>query len=56
MPMLMEAGDAAAAIRRGLDRGRPLIAFPAPMHAGTRLMAALPAAWADALIRRFVRV
>jgi short-subunit dehydrogenase len=56
MPMLMEVEDAAAAIRRGLDRGRPLIAFPGPMHAGTRLMAALPAAWADAVLRRFVRV
>jgi short-subunit dehydrogenase len=56
MPMLMEVEDAAAAIRRGLDQGRPLIAFPGPMHAATRLMAALPAAWADAVLRRFVRV
>lgn len=56
MPMLMEVEDAAAAIRRGLARDRPLIAFPWPIHAGTRLLAALPAAWADALIRRFVRV
>ncbi|MGK9231727.1 SDR family NAD(P)-dependent oxidoreductase [Inquilinus limosus] len=56
MPMLMEVEDAAAAIRRGLARDRPLIAFPWPIHAGTRLLAALPAAWADALIRRFARV
>ncbi|WP_225766017.1 SDR family oxidoreductase [Inquilinus sp. Marseille-Q2685] len=56
MPMLMEVEDAAAAIRRGLERSRPLIAFPWPIHAGSRLLAALPTAWADALIRRFVRV
>ncbi|MGK9167029.1 SDR family NAD(P)-dependent oxidoreductase [Inquilinus limosus] len=56
MPMLMEVEDAAAAIRRGLADNRPLIAFPWPIHAGTRLLATLPAAWADALIRRFVRV
>ncbi|WP_026872734.1 SDR family NAD(P)-dependent oxidoreductase [Inquilinus limosus] len=56
MPMLMGVEDAAAAIRRGLARDRPLIAFPWPIHAGTRLLAALPAAWADALIRRFARV
>jgi short-subunit dehydrogenase len=56
MPMLMEVGDAAAAIRRGLQRDRPLIAFPWPIHAGTRLLAALPTVWADALIRRVMRV
>ena len=56
MPMLMEVKDAAAVIRRGLARDRPLIAFPWPVHAGTRVMAALPAAWADALIRRVMRV
>lgn len=56
MPMLMEVEDAAAVIRRGLARGRPLIAFPWPVNAGTRVMAALPAAWADALIRRIMRV
>lgn len=56
MPMLMEVEDAAAAIRRGLERGRPLIAFPWPIHAGTRLLAALPTTWADALIRRLMRV
>lgn len=56
MPMLMEVEDAAAAIRRGLTRDRPLIAFPWPIHAGTRFLAALPAAWADALVRRVMRV
>lgn len=56
MPMLMEVEDAAAAIRRGLERGRPLIAFPWPVHAGSRFLAALPASWADAVIRRFLRV
>ncbi|KGM32028.1 SDR family NAD(P)-dependent oxidoreductase, partial [Inquilinus limosus] len=56
MPMLMEADAAATAIRRGLQRGRPLIAFPWPIHAGTQVLAALPAAWGDALIRRVMRV
>jgi short-subunit dehydrogenase len=56
MPMLMEPGDAAAVIRRSLERGRPLIAFPWPIHAGTRLLAALPTGWADAALRRFVRL
>jgi short-subunit dehydrogenase len=56
MPMLMEVEDAADAIRHGLARGRPLVAFPWPVHAGTRILAALPTAWADALIRRVTRV
>lgn len=56
MPMLMEVENAAAAIRRGLERDRPLIAFPWPVHAGTRVLATLPASWADALIRRVMRV
>jgi short-subunit dehydrogenase len=56
MPMLMDVEDAASAIRRGLARDRPLIAFPWPVHAGTRLLAALPATWADALIHRVMRV
>jgi short-subunit dehydrogenase len=56
MPMLMEVGDAVAAIRRGLDRGKPLIAFPWPIHAGIRLVAALPTGWVDAAMRRFVRL
>lgn len=56
MPMLMEVEHAADAIRRGLARGRPLVAFPWPIHAGTRFLAALPTAWADALIRRVMRV
>lgn len=56
MPMLMEVEDAAAAIRRGLARERPMIAFPWPVHAGIQVLAALPAAWADALIRRIMRV
>lgn len=56
MPMLMEVADAVAAIRRGLARDRPMIAFPWPVHAGIRMLAALPAAWADALIRRVMRV
>lgn len=56
MPMLMEADRAAAIIRRGLDRGRPMIAFPWPVLAGARLLAALPAGWSDALIGRLDRL
>lgn len=56
MPMLMEVDAAAAAIRRGLQRDRPQIAFPWPIHIGTRFLAALPAAWGDALIRHVMRV
>jgi len=56
MPLLIEVDDAAAAIRRGLERDRPLVAFPWPVHAGTRLLAALPTAWANALVRRVMRV
>ncbi|MGO4126535.1 SDR family NAD(P)-dependent oxidoreductase [Inquilinus sp. YAF38] len=56
MPMLMEVEHAADAIQRGLARGRPLVAFPWPVHAGTRILAALPTAWADALVRRIMRV
>ncbi|OWJ67135.1 SDR family NAD(P)-dependent oxidoreductase [Inquilinus limosus] len=56
MPMMMEGDAAAVLIRHGLERGRPLLAFPWPIHIGTRLLAALPAAWGDALIRRVMRV
>ncbi|MCC7272236.1 MAG: SDR family NAD(P)-dependent oxidoreductase [Alphaproteobacteria bacterium] len=55
MPLLMSADRAAAIIRRGIDRGRPRIAFPWPMYAAVRLLAALPPAWSDPLLRRLPR-
>jgi len=55
MPMLMPADRAARIIRRGLARGRGRIAFPWPMYAAARLLAALPAALVDPLLRRAPR-
>ncbi|GGB50638.1 short-chain dehydrogenase [Tistrella bauzanensis] len=52
MPYLMEADRAAAIIRRGLCRNRARIAFPWQLAAVVWLLAALPASWADALLRR----
>lgn len=50
MPFLMSAEDAALRIRRGLARNSPLIAFPWPMHAGVRLLSALPASLANRIL------
>jgi short-subunit dehydrogenase len=55
MPMLMPAERAARVIRRGLARNRARIAFPWPMYAAARLLAALPACLADPLLRRAPR-
>lgn len=55
MPMLMPADCAARIIRRGLARNRGRIAFPWPMYAAARLLAALPAALVDPLLRRAPR-
>lgn len=52
MPMLMPADRAARIIRRGLDRNRGRIAFPWPVYATVRLLAALPVSWIDPLLRR----
>jgi NADP-dependent 3-hydroxy acid dehydrogenase YdfG len=52
MPLLMPADRAARIIRRGLDRNRGRIAFPWPIYAIVRLLAALPVAWVDPLLRR----
>jgi hypothetical protein len=43
-PFLLTPEEAAARIRRGLDRGRARIAFPWPLALGTRLLSMLPAA------------
>jgi len=52
MPLLMEPERAAARIRAGLERKRPQIAFPWPMHLAVRLLAALPAELADRWLAR----
>lgn len=55
MPMLMPAERAASIIMRGLARNRGRIAFPWPMYALARLIAALPDAIIDPLLRRAPR-
>jgi short-subunit dehydrogenase len=52
MPLLMEPERAAARIRTGLERKRPQIAFPWPMHLAVRLLAALPPKLADRWLAR----
>jgi short-subunit dehydrogenase len=52
MPMLMDSARAARIIRRGLARNRARIAFPWPMYALVRLIAALPPGLIDPLLRR----
>ncbi len=52
-PFELSAQAAARRIRRGLARGEARIAFPWPLAAGAWLLAALPAAWAARLARRF---
>ncbi|RMD62706.1 MAG: SDR family NAD(P)-dependent oxidoreductase [Alphaproteobacteria bacterium] len=52
MPFLMEPDRAAAIIVRGLARNRARIAFPRPLYAAVWLLAALPPAWSDPLLRR----
>ncbi len=52
MPFLMDAGKAARIIRKGLERGKPRIAFPWPIHALAWLAGALPPGWTDALFKR----
>jgi len=52
MPFLMDADKAARIVRRGLAHGRARIAFPWRFYAIVRLIAALPPAWSDPLLRR----
>jgi short-subunit dehydrogenase len=42
MPFLMELDDAVKVMTRGLDRGAKTIAYPLPLVAATRLLAAMP--------------
>lgn len=55
MPFLMDAGRAAAIIRRGLERKRGSIAFPWPMHVLARLAAGLPSGLMDRLTESMPR-
>ncbi|ALG71453.1 short-chain dehydrogenase [Azospirillum thiophilum] len=55
MPFLMETADAALVIRRGLERNAARIAFPWPMMTAVWLLALLPPAWADRLLRQAPR-
>jgi short-subunit dehydrogenase len=55
MPWLVEPADAAARIRRGLERDRPMIAFPWPMVVASRVLRLLPPAWVDPLLCRRAR-
>jgi len=52
MLMLMPADRAAAIIMRGLAANRARTAFPGPIYAAMRIMAAMPAALVDPMLRR----
>lgn len=53
MLLIMEVDQAAALIRRDLDRRKARIVFPLRLYFLTRLFAALPQAFGDLLLRRF---
>ena len=55
MPFLMDAERAARIIVRGIAANRGRIAFPFPMAFGSWLLAALPIALTDRLLRRLPR-
>lgn len=52
MPLLMDAERAARIMLDGLARDVPRIAYPWRMYAVTRLLAALPLRWSDAILAR----
>ena len=52
MPFLMSAEKAVRIIRKGLARDRARIAFPLPTYAAVRILAGLPVAITDPLVRR----
>lgn len=52
-PLAMSDAKAAQIVLRGLDRGRPVIAFPQALYWTARLSAFLPARLADAILARF---
>ena len=51
MPFLITAARSADIIRRGLERNRPLVAFPFPMFVLTSMFATLPAWFVDPVLR-----
>jgi NAD(P)-dependent dehydrogenase (short-subunit alcohol dehydrogenase family) len=51
-PLEVSAERAARIIRRGLDRRRPMIAFPRPLYWGLRALAVLPAGLGDRILDR----
>jgi short-subunit dehydrogenase len=51
-PLLMSVEHAVRVIRRGLDRGAPLIAFPRVLYWGTLLGRMLPTRWTDRMLAR----
>jgi len=55
MPFLMPAEKAARIILGGLKRDRARIAFPWPMYAAIRLVAAIPPGLLDPVLRRLPR-
>lgn len=55
MPLLMDSDRAARIMLDGLARDKPRIAFPWRMYAVTRLLAALPSRWSDAILARAPR-
>lgn len=52
MPFLMDADEAAACIKKGIDKNRARIAFPLPMLILSRLVAALPLCIGDRILAR----
>ena len=50
-PFMLSADDAAARIRRGLERDAARISFPLPLALGCRLLALLPPIAAQALLK-----
>jgi short-subunit dehydrogenase len=52
MPLLMDADRAARIMRRGLERNRGRIAYPRRMYALAALIASLPPAWLDPVLRK----
>ncbi len=52
-PLAWDAAKAARRIRRGVERGSPVIAFPALLALGISLLNLLPARLGDAILRKF---
>ena len=52
-PFLMSTERAARIIKRGIDRGCRRVSFPWPLVLGMRFCDLLPAAFGDAILRRF---